>query len=195
MEWSQISGWYKHERLYRDVVKLYDRGTLVVVGTYLGRCLCALGSYVRDSGKPFKVVGVDWCVGSGEELGRNPHAEAVQEGHGTFAGQLHRNVIDCGLSGVVTLVIADSVQAAGLFADSSLTMVFIDGRHDYESVRADIIAWKPKVRQGGVLAGDDMGLPGEVAPVWPGVRDAVIELLPGWKHVAHDGWVWENINR
>lgn len=188
--WEDIPGWFDWPLLYDKIPYLYAGGTLVEVGTYLGRSLCHLGTRVRESGKPFKVVGVDWCVGSGVENGKCHHEEAVQEGGGTFAGTLHRNVIDCGLQDVITVVIGDSARVAELFEDDSLTMVFLDGRHDYGSVRNDILAWKPKVAPGGILAGDDMGVPDEADPVWPGVGQAVRELLTGWQYYPHDSWVW-----
>jgi len=49
----------------------------------------------------------------------------------------------------------DSAAAAALFPDRSLDFVYIDGDHSYEGCRRDILAWAPKVRVGGVLAGHD----------------------------------------
>ncbi len=37
----------------------------------------------------------------------------------------------------------------------SIDLVYIDAAHDYESALADIRAWWPIVREGGILAGDD----------------------------------------
>lgn len=54
-----------------------------------------------------------------------------------------------------TLVRASSLEAAKLVPDGSLDFVFIDGAHDYESVKEDIHAWYPKVRMGGILSGHD----------------------------------------
>jgi len=48
-----------------------------------------------------------------------------------------------------------SPAAADHFASRSLDFVYIDGRHDRDSVAADIAAWWPRVRCGGVLAGHD----------------------------------------
>ncbi len=48
-----------------------------------------------------------------------------------------------------------SVKAARCFEDRELEFVFIDGNHSYETVKADIEAWWPKIRNGGLLIGHD----------------------------------------
>lgn len=49
----------------------------------------------------------------------------------------------------------DSVAAAQQFADRSLDFVYIDGDHSFAGCQRDIIAWAPKIRVGGMLAGHD----------------------------------------
>jgi len=48
-----------------------------------------------------------------------------------------------------------SVEAAAKVPDHSFDFVYIDARHDYESVLEDLEAWARKVRPGGILAGHD----------------------------------------
>jgi len=48
-----------------------------------------------------------------------------------------------------------SVEAAAEVEDHSFDFVYIDARHDYESVKEDLEAWCAKVRPGGILAGHD----------------------------------------
>lgn len=48
-----------------------------------------------------------------------------------------------------------SVPTAAAFADKSLDYVYIDANHGLEYVIADIAAWAPKVRRGGIIAGHD----------------------------------------
>lgn len=50
---------------------------------------------------------------------------------------------------------AFSVEAAKEFKDGSLDFVYIDGNHRFEQVVADLAAWAPKVRPGGIIAGHD----------------------------------------
>ena len=48
-----------------------------------------------------------------------------------------------------------STAAAKAFSDNSLDFVYIDGNHAFEYVVADLAAWIPKVRPGGIIAGHD----------------------------------------
>ncbi len=56
----------------------------------------------------------------------------------------------------VKLLRAFSLDAAKLVPDGSLDFVYIDASHRYEHVVADLAAWVPKVRAGGIVAGHDM---------------------------------------
>ena len=55
------------------------------------------------------------------------------------------------------LVRKPSVEAAPTFADASIDWIFIDGDHTYDGAIADLKAWYPKVRRGGLVSGDDYG--------------------------------------
>jgi predicted O-methyltransferase YrrM len=48
-----------------------------------------------------------------------------------------------------------SIAAVARFPAESFDLVYIDGQHDYGSVKADLRAWLPKVRKGGWIAGHD----------------------------------------
>lgn len=48
-----------------------------------------------------------------------------------------------------------SVPAAERFEKESLDFVYIDGNHELSNVIADLTAWAPKVRKGGIVAGHD----------------------------------------
>lgn len=50
-----------------------------------------------------------------------------------------------------------SVDAARDVADGSLDFVYLDANHTHAHVMADLEAWVPKVRSGGIVAGHDYG--------------------------------------
>lgn len=55
----------------------------------------------------------------------------------------------------VTLHRAWSPAAASLFEDRSLDWFYLDANHGYAPVLADLNAWYPKLRSGGVVSGHD----------------------------------------
>ena len=188
MRWQEIDGWFQWRSGQEEAVHWFPEGsTFVEVGTYLGRSLCSLGEVVERSGKTIRLIGIDTCRGSGLEGSRQKdyHGAAVAQGGGTFAGALHKNVLDCGYGDSIQLIIADSLAASRLVGDASIDWVHLDARHDYASVKADIQAWLPKVKRGGWLSGDDYD---EVK--WPEVVKAVNDLLPGAKAWSTQQWRW-----
>jgi predicted O-methyltransferase YrrM len=58
-------------------------------------------------------------------------------------------------------------ELAARIERESLDCVFIDARHDYDSVHQDIATWYPLVRPGGWITGHDFN------HRWPGVQRAV----------------------
>ena len=77
-----------------------------------------------------------------------------------------------------------SLEAVEQFEDESIDMVYIDGRHDYDSVIADIKAWLPKVKKGGYVTGHDIDLDGD------SVLKAVTEMFGSdYKTYSDTSWV------
>lgn len=67
-----------------------------------------------------------------------------------------------------------SVTAAATFPDGHFDFCYIDANHAYESVVADLAAWAPKVRVGGMISGHDF-----LTAKWP-ARMAVPQAVCGW---------------
>lgn len=84
----------------------------------------------------------------------------------------------------IELIRKPSLEAAAEFEDGSLDFVFIDADHSYEGCKADIEAWAPKVRSGGLIAGHDYN-----KHAFPGVVQAVREAFAG-RFKAETDHVW-----
>lgn len=75
-----------------------------------------------------------------------------------------------------------SVDVAPMIADGSLDAVIIDALHTYHACKADILAWMPKVRKGGLMIGDDH------SEWFPGVQEAVEEVFGDRHRVLDQTW-------
>lgn len=76
----------------------------------------------------------------------------------------------------------ESLKAVERFDDNELDLVFIDAIHLYEEVKKDISAWMSKVKNGGILCGDDY------IEGFPGVIRAVDEMFGDNKIVKEGVW-------
>lgn len=179
--YQSIEGWMGYEDTYQEAVRITpDGGTIVEIGSFLGRSAAFMAVEIANSGKKIRFVCVDPFEG--------------HLGSGLFDGRcstdtFHANMARGGISHLVETMKMYSVEAAALFEDRSVDFVFIDGAHDYDNVRADICAWLPKVKPGGVLSGHDYG------DGWPMVRVAAQETL-SWLNIKErkDSVFWyENV--
>lgn len=76
-----------------------------------------------------------------------------------------------------------TVPAAAKFHDESLGFIYFDANHSYEGVLADLKAWYPKLKQGGIIAGHDFinpdyGVHAAVTHFTTKVIVAKVELIP-----------------
>jgi hypothetical protein len=83
-----------------------------------------------------------------------------------------------------------SLEAAEKLPDQSLDLVFLDGDHSYSAVKADIEAWLPKVRRGGILSGHDYDNTAKYGEYFKGVDKAVDERWPAGAINVEPDYVW-----
>lgn len=168
----EIQGWMNRDELDW----LYDRACemkeIVEVGAWKGRSTHALLSGALISGG--RVFSVDHFRGNPSELA-DVHAEAAAGGDAIY-DQFLANV---GGFPNLAVIRMDSLEAASMFPDHSVDMVFIDGEHQGASVLADLAAWAPKVTK--LLCGHDRYLTG----VYAALRLAKI----AWEPAASSIWL------
>ena len=70
-----------------------------------------------------------------------------------------------------------SQEAHSDFPDNFFDWVYIDGGHDYDSVKADLELYLTKIKPQGFLTGDDYYLPSEDSLHPVPIRDAVEEFV------------------
>lgn len=155
------------------------------LGVSHGRFTTFLCSHIPD----MKMIAVDLWDEQPQNEGRGPGAETFLRKDGWYHSEKLENLKKhCArqFPGRVDIRQQHSVEAAKGVKDDSLDFVFIDADHTYEGALADILAWTPKVRKGGTIAGHDYN------DKWPGVIQAVKETGPAV--VTHDS-VWLRVKK
>ena len=152
MRWEQVAEWSRDPRL----------------GVEVGARAGVFTAHMLRLFPELRMVAIDhWKV--------QPD-RAYDEGHETYADWDFvkiRQEFDARVAPYaarVIVLVKDGVEAARDVEDGSQDFVFLDAGHGYSSIKADLTAWRPKVRQGGILCGHDY------YEQFPGVCKAVDEL-------------------
>jgi predicted O-methyltransferase YrrM len=170
---QNIQGWFGFDGLYQQRVHgVESPAHFVEIGAWKGKSTAFMAVEIINSGKDIKFDVVDTWAGSVE------HQNDPEIKEGTLFDVFTNNLKP--VEHAFTAIRKTSIEAAKQYADASLDFVLIDASHEYEDVLADIRAWLPKIKPGGMLAGDDIG--------WTGVNRAVKELLP--EHTSHHNIYW-----
>jgi hypothetical protein len=143
--YKNIEGWFEQTKLYDLAISKYNNAKFVEVGCWKGRSASYAGVSIINSGKNIILDIVDPFTGTTDNKVDKPmdlyfefmrNIKPVK----SVIGKVHK---------------MRSVNAAKLYEDNSLDFVFIDGDSDYKSVEEDCAAWWPKIKNGGMLGGDD----------------------------------------
>lgn len=90
-------------------------------------------------------------------------------------------------SGKLSVLRMSSDLAANLliqgYGFESFDMIFIDGGHEYDVVKKDIIFFRPLIKKGGKICGHDL--------CYPEVKKVLDELLPGYQSFGN---IWSKEN-
>ncbi|MDV7339043.1 class I SAM-dependent methyltransferase [Terasakiella sp. A23] len=84
-----------------------------------------------------------------------------------------------------------STNVASQYADKSLDWIFIDGLHSYEGVKADLQAYKDKIKEDGFILGHDYTNHPDAKRMNFGVIEAVNEFLEEGEFTLF-AMTWEN---
>jgi Methyltransferase domain len=117
--------------------------TIVEVGVWHGKTTFALSAFTSNGEVGYeKLYAIDTFQGS-EEHQAELQGRSFEEEYRAFLKEKNLNKVE---------VIKDfSTNACHKFEDESVDLVFIDASHDYENVKADILAWTPKIKKGGMI--------------------------------------------
>ena len=145
------------------------RKLCVEIGSWKGTTAVALAANTSGT-----VYAVDTFEGS---VGEEQHQKLAEKPKEWLFEEFSRNT--AGLNNLV-VVRATSLEAAKQLSHLRFDLIFLDASHDYDSVKADLLAWLPLLAPGGIISGHDRS--------WDGVAKAIDELVPN--HQVAVGAIW-----
>lgn len=191
--WKNLEGFFDFSGPYSGFAfDAPDNAHFVEVGSWQGKSVIYLATQLRAFGKRARIDAVDTWDGGEDSVLQAKLAELG--GNDVLFDIFKTNVKKAGFEGQIQPVRVDSVSAAAYYGDNSIDVVYIDAGHSYEQVLADLHAWYPKVKPGGVIAGHDfvfehpVSQAGVVRAVLEFFQNKPLEVLPHartWKSVKY----------
>ncbi len=149
---------------------------IVEIGVLHGRGALALATAARRVDGA-RVWGIDpYALGAYPDAGQDHpvHAAPIADWLAAFdfdgaCDAMLDRMRRAGLADCFTLVREPSLQAASRFEPGTIDLLHIDGDHSRAAVEADVAAWLPLMRPGGIVVFDDISWP-SIAPVAAAVQ-------------------------
>jgi SAM-dependent methyltransferase len=173
-----IDGWMPEPELRWLAQLAQSARTIIEIGSWKGRSTRALADNAAAAvpGAQGAVYAVDHWQGQLFDPTAGPSVEIARHGSDAVFGEFLRNVGDLINANRLAVMRMPSSAAANRLAERAVVadMVFIDGDHQYDGCKADVLAYRRLLRPGGLLCGHDYnGLPRHA-----GVQRSVDELYP-----------------
>jgi predicted O-methyltransferase YrrM len=150
----KIPGWFNYSETYDIIVDaIPEDGIIVEIGSFLGRSTHYLGTSLMNAGKEdVKIYCVDTFEGSSEHANiklPKDFSSIFRENLKFFIG---RDMVR------LCQGRSDDIGILEKFQEATVDYVLVDGAHEYDAVKEDIINWWPKLKPNGVMFGDDYSL-------------------------------------
>lgn len=136
--WMDLQGesWFDYDGFYAAIIRMFPSGAkFVEVGAHRGKSAAFMGVEIINSEKNIHLTCIDYWTDD------NVYKDFIQSTEQVGSVVSYHKML--------------SWEGAKLFEDESIDFCFIDAGHDYFSIKKDILAWLPKVKIGGIIAGHD----------------------------------------
>lgn len=183
--WLEMYGWFNYVRFYRHLADvLPQNANFIEIGVYMGKSACCLASMRPD----INFYLIDPLIPQCDYCHRFNHSflDPVK-----ILDNIHKLIPKCNFLRFFSGDIHSALK------DNDFDAIFIDADHSYDSVKADITNYLPKLKKGGILAGhdyDSVHFPGVIQAVDEHFGKDNIEVfheVPGSSVSLCPVWVWK----
>lgn len=175
--YHNIQGWSSEEeqgKLLKTILPLIKKENqikIAEIGVYQGRGTSMWNTILINENIDYEYKAIDHFEGSLEHDKTINYYEITLENLKPISDN-------------IDIIKNDSILESKNYVDGYFDIVYIDASHEYEYVIEDIKHWLPKVKEKGVICGDDY------INGWPGVIQAVNEIFGDKVNVVGNQQWW-----
>ena len=147
-----ISGWLKERegKILFNLSKKCKEGVIVEIGSWKGKSTIQLAKGSK-AGNQIKVYAIDPFTGS-------PEHHKIYGKVWTYP-EFKENIKKADVEDIIFPIIKTSSEAAKSFKEK-IGLLFIDGNHEYDFIKSDLLNYYPKVIEKGIIIFHDINLIG-----------------------------------
>ena len=172
-----MQGWGSYHPVFEAAIKAIRPKLIVEVGTWKGASAIHMADLCKKLDLDTKILCIDTWLGTIESYTwrkKEPliyNALNLKNGYPSLYYQFLANVCHTGFQDRILPLAQTSLIGARILHELGIKpdMIYVDGSHDYSDVKADLAAYFPLLRKGGLMLGDDF-------ESWGGVTRAVREF-------------------
>jgi hypothetical protein len=180
---ASVQGWNSNQPLFRELIEKTRPAVIIEVGTWLGASAIHMAGICRELGLQTTIYCVDTWLGAEEFWTSQADTEErdlrQKNGYPQVYFDFLANVVQHGCQDMIVPIPNTSTIGSIILQHRRVLaeLIYIDGSHVYEDVKADILAYKKLLAPRGLMFGDDLS--------WESVELALKEVCPNHRGVGN----------
>jgi predicted O-methyltransferase YrrM len=175
---EEIDGWLSPV----EAIELFDLSSTI---NSVKPIICEIGSWKGRSAYVFasaigKKGGIVYSIDPFNGEGHPIYNKEIKKMNVSLLENFENTMLKYGFKDCVKIIPMLSKDAISNFPEKRIDLLFIDGNHEYESVKQDFDLWSPLIPSGGTIVLHDVEATHENGPKV--VFDKYINNNPSWKH-------------
>jgi len=155
---KDLHGWNGNSPIFLEMVADTHPQNIIEIGSWKGQSTVSMAKAARKKGLQTKIFCVDTWLGAlefreNERILGKTWDRMLVNGYPNVYYQFLSNMIHEGVLEMIEPVPSPSRDAVPFVPEAEL--IYIDGNHYYEAVKEDLELYWPKLKQGGIMFGDD----------------------------------------
>lgn len=198
MYYENIKGWFNNgqKKCYEQFVNeadTYKETNILEIGCFLGRSSMFLAETIKKSNKPIKLHCVDFFeVREDWPKNKNMKKDLLKNYGNDLLPQFKNHINKLNVNDIVIPYKLSSDNALDYFKSNNIKFeyIFIDGGHDYDIVKNDIIKSLELLNDNGIIAGDDYFTSKKDDQVQKAVDEIFGDKV---KFILNNSWLYKKI--